>query len=236
MCFYNSYSKRALDLAKRYSRKTDLLEIVQEIIDEQYKITAFTHPECPVVTHHPDIRLAKWGLIPHWVKSEADASKLRMMYINARSETVFNLPSFRTPILRHRCLIPSTGYFEFHHFGKEVIPHYIFLRDESIFSMGGIVESWKNPSTDETVQTFAVLTTTANSLCAAIHNGGKNPNRMPVIIPRENEERWLDHSLKTNEISDFFLPFDTDRMNAYPIAGDFLKMNPKNPSIIKSAA
>ena len=225
-----------MDLAKRYSRKTDLIEIVQEILDEQYKITAFTNPECPVITDNQDIQLARWGLIPTWVKSGEDAAKYRKMNLNARSETIFDLPSFRVPILKRRCLIPSTGYFEFQHNGKNVTPHYIFLRDEEIFSLGGIVELWHNPSTDEIAQTFVVLTTQANSLCATIHNGGKNPYRMPVIISRDNEASWLDNTLKTNDIKDFFVPFDTDRMNAYPIAVDFIKRNPKDSAIIKPAA
>jgi len=225
-----------MDLAKRYSRKTDLIEIVQEILDEQYKITAFMNPECPFITNNQDIQLARWGLVPAWVKSDDEATKFRKMNLNARSETVFDLSSFRVPIFKRRCLIPSTGYFEFQHNGKNVTPHYIFLRDEPVFSLGGIVELWQNPSTKEMAQTFAVLTTHANSLCAAIHNGGKNPDRMPVIINRDKEDRWLDDSLQPNEIKVFFEPFDANRMNAYPIAGDFIKRNPKDSSIIEPAA
>ena len=236
MCFYNSFSKRALDLAKRYGRKSDVVEIVQEILDEQYKITSFTHPDCPVITNSPDIQIAKWGLIPRWVKSVGEASKIRKITLNARVETVFDLPSFRVPIQSRRCLIPSTGYFEFQHEGKNVAPYYLFLRDEPIFSLGGIAELWRNPSSGETVQTFTVLTTTANPLCAVIHNGGKNPYRMPVIIDREQEERWLDPSLTKDEIKEFFIPFEADRMDAYPIASDFLKRNPKDPAIIEPAA
>ena len=236
MCFYNSFGKRALDLAKRYGRKSDIIEIVQEILDEQYKITAFTQPECPVITNNPEVQLAKWGLIPRWVKTIEEASKISKMTLNARAETVFDLPSFRAPILSRRCLIPSTGYFEFQHEGKNVVPYYLFLRDEPIFSLGGIAELWRNPSSGETVQTFTVLTTAANPLCATIHNGGKNAYRMPVIISREQEERWLDYSLKKDEIKQFFIPFEADRMDAHPITSDFLKRNPKDPAIIEPAA
>ena len=236
MCFYNSFSKRALDLANRYGRKTDIIEIVQEILDEQYKITSFTHPECPVITNCQDVQLAKWGIVPRWAQTNEEASKISKMTLNARCETVFNLPSYRVPILKSRCLIPSTGYFEFQHTGKHVVPYYIFLRDEAIFSMGGIAETWQNPSSGETVQTFTVLTTTANSLCTTIHNGGKNPFRMPVIIRRGQEEHWLDHSLKTNDIKAFFNPYEADRMDAYPIASDFTKRSSKDPSIIERAA
>jgi putative SOS response-associated peptidase YedK len=140
------------------------------------------------------------------------------------------------PILSKRCLIPSTGYFEFHHAGKDVIPYYIFLRNEAVFSLGAIFDVWHNPATNETVQSFAVLTTPANTLCSEIHNGGKNPYRMPLIIHRENEEQWLDNSLKANDINRLIKPFESDLMDAYAITRDFVKRNPKDSTIIEPAA
>jgi len=236
MCFYNSRSKRALDLANRYGRKTDILEIVKEILDEQYKVTAFTHPDCPIITLNQSIQVAKWGLIPNWINSEEEAQKIRRMTINARSESVFNLPSFRSSIFSKRCLIPSTGYFEFHHKGKEAIPYYISLNDEEIFSMGGLYETWRNPKSNETVQTFTILTVPANELCSKIHNAGKNPYRMPLIIDKEKEERWLSNNLNTDDIKDFFHPYESKKMNAYQISKDFIKKQSYDASIIKPAA
>ena len=89
-------------------------------------------------------------------------------------------------------VVPVTGYFEFHHSGKEVTPHYIFLKDEEVFGLRGLCDEWEHPDTGEIVQTFTVLTVPANELCRGIHNGGKNPFRMPLIIGKENENRWLD--------------------------------------------
>jgi len=236
MCFHNSYSKRSLALAQRYGRKTDIIEIAQEILDEQYRISAFTHPACPVITPNDSIEVAKWGLIPYWTKTSEDAKKISKMCLNAKTETVFNLPSFRSPILTKRCLIPSTGYFEFHHSGQSVIPWYIFLKEEEIFSLGGMYEVWQNPVTKDLAQTFTILTVPANELCAKIHNGGKNPFRMPLIISRKNEEQWLNQSLKVTDIQKFFQPFDATLMGAYPISTDFLKKRPDDPSVIEKAA
>jgi len=236
MCFYNSQSKRALDLAKRYGRRSDIIEMVQEIIDEQYKVTAFTNPDCAIVTPDANLQVAKWGLIPRWAKTEEEAMKLCKMTLNARSETVFDLPSFRIPIISRRCLIPSTGYFEFHHEEKEVIPYYIFVKDEDIFSLGGVFDVWQNPVTKESVQTFTVITVPANELCAKIHNGGKNPFRMPLIIGKEKEERWLDSTINVGDLRKFFQSFDSAQMDAYHISRDFLKKSSKDASIIERAA
>ncbi|MDR0794814.1 MAG: SOS response-associated peptidase, partial [Tannerella sp.] len=157
---------------------------------------------------------------------------------NAKTETVFSLPSFRNPVLTRRCLIPATGYFEFHHpeNEKSVIPYHIFLKNEEIFSLGGLYEIWQNPVTKERTQTFTILTVPANELCAKIHNGGKTPFRMPLIIGRENEERWLDHSPKESDIKQFFVPYETGLMDAYPVSKDFLKKKPDDASIIEPAA
>jgi putative SOS response-associated peptidase YedK len=162
--------------------------------------------------------------------------KIRKMTLNAKSETVFSLPSFRKPILSKRCLLPSTGYFEFHHAENEVIPYYIFLKNEKIFSIGAIFEIWQNPVTNENMQTFSVLTVPANELCAKIHNGGKNPFRMPLIIDREQEEHWLDMSLNNSNIKRFFEPYNASEMDAYSITKDFIKKSSKDVTIIQKAA
>jgi len=162
--------------------------------------------------------------------------KIRKMTLNARCETVFDLPSFRSAIVKKRCIIPSTGYFEFQHIDKEVIPYYIFLKNEEIFSIGGIFEIWKNPATNEILQSFSILTVPANELCAKIHNGGKNPFRMPLIIGKQNEEKWLDNSLNTNDIKSFFNPYENNMMDAYPVSRDFLKKRSDDASIIEPAA
>jgi putative SOS response-associated peptidase YedK len=237
MCFYNSKSKRALALAKRYGVKTDIIEMAKQILEEQkYRINAFTHPACPIITNGANVEIANWGLIPHWTKTPENAKKIRNMTINARSETVFEKPAFRTSIFSKRCLVPSTGYFEFHHSENTVTPYYIFLKNDEIFSLGGIYEQWCNPQTEEITQTFSILTVPANELCAKIHNGGKTPFRMPLIIERENEKLWLDTSLKNTVIQQFFRPFDTNLMDAYSISKDFLKKSPDDASIIERAA
>ena len=238
MCFYSSNNARALALAKRYGLKTDIVEIAREILEEQrrYRTNAFTHPSCPIVTENNHLEIAQWGIIPHWTKSAEDAQKIRKMTLNARAETVCSLLSFRIPIATKRCLFPVTGYFEFHHQSKSVIPYYLFLKHEEIFSLGGMFERWRNPVTNEETQTFTVITVPANELCTRIHNGGKTPFRMPLIISREDEGHWLDHSIETSDIIKMFRPFNTSEMDAYPIAQDFLKKPPNDPDIIKRAA
>ena len=139
MCFYNSMSKKAQQLAARYGRKSDIIEIAKEILEEQYRQAAFTNPDCAIVTTSEELEVRKWGLIPFWCKTEEDAEKMRKFTYNARSETVFELPSFRGPILSKRCIVPSTGYFEWRHETDGTkSPYFIYVKDLDIISFGGV--------------------------------------------------------------------------------------------------
>ena len=233
MCFYNSMSKKAQQLAARYGRKSDIIEIAKEILEEQYRQSAFTNPDCAVVTTSESLEVRKWGLIPFWCKTQEDADKMRKFTYNARSETVFELPSFRGPILSKRCIVPSTGYFEWRHEADGTkTPYFIFVRDLEIFSLAGVCDSWQNKLTGEVLNTFSILTTQANELTGFIHNNPKTGNRMPVILNVEEEEKWLDPSLKRPDIAAMLRTFDAERMDAYTIKSDFLKKNPKDSSIL----
>lgn len=239
MCFHNSMSAKAWKLAARYGKKLmTAVEMAEEIIKEEevYHINAFANPECLIISNDSEIQEFTWGLIPFWTKSQADAEKIRRMTYNARSETVFEKPSFKNAIKHHRCIIPSTGYFEYHHNDdKTTTPYYIFLKDapEGIFSIAGIYEKWENKETGESITTFSMLTTKGNNFTKKIHNGGKNPFRMPVILRKEDEKKWLDPNLKNEEIFAFLKTYPATCMDAYPIDNDFIKMNPKSSFIIK---
>lgn len=50
MCFHNSMSAKAIKVAARYGRKSDVVGIYQSILDEQYHVNAFTFPKYPIIT------------------------------------------------------------------------------------------------------------------------------------------------------------------------------------------
>ena len=53
-----------------------------------------------------DLRYLVWGLVPSWSKDGKG-------FINARSETIMDKPSFSESFQRRRCLIPADGFYEF---------------------------------------------------------------------------------------------------------------------------
>lgn len=229
MCFHNSMSKKAIELAARYGRKTDVIEIIQEIITGQYHVNAFNFPKCPVITTSDEIQAFNWGLVPFWTKSEEDANDIRKMTLNARADTIFEKPSFREPIMKKRCLVPSTGYFEWRHEGEKKIPYYIYLKDEPIFSMAGIYDVWFDKKTEEKYTSFSIITTDTNPLTDYIHN---TKHRMPAILSKEEEEKWLNPDLSKAEISSLLKPFDASYMDAYVIKNDFIQKAPMDKTIL----
>jgi putative SOS response-associated peptidase YedK len=212
-----------MEIARRYGRQPGIVKMAEKIIQEQKIIKAYQHPDCLIVTHNVELQTAKWGLIPFWVREVEKVESIRNMTANAKAETAFELPSFREAIKKRRCLIPSTGYFEYHHEGKEAIPYRIFLQDTEIFSLAGMYEEWRHPDTKETIRTFSVLTVPANELCANIHNGGRNPGRMPAILPPEKEKTWLLQDLTKEEVNRLLIPYDSSRMDACALEKDYLK-------------
>jgi putative SOS response-associated peptidase YedK len=170
MCFHNSMSAKAIKVAARYGRQSDVVEIYQSILDEQYHVNAFTFPRYPIITSSDEVQVFNWGLIPFWVRSEEDATEIRKMTLNARADTIFEKPSFREPIMKKRCIVPSTGYFEWRHEGANKIPYYIYVKDEPIFSMAGIYDRWLDKDTGEEHETFSIITTDTNSLTDYIDN------------------------------------------------------------------
>jgi putative SOS response-associated peptidase YedK len=171
-----------------------------------YFVSGFAHPKLPVVKHD-GIELYYWGLIPTWVKDEKQAKDFRKQTLNAIGETVFEKPSFRS-IKTKRCLLGVNGFFEWRDLKGVKFPYYISHRDEKIFSLGCLYENWLNKATGELVNTFAIITTPANPMMEKIHNLKK---RMPLIIDRTNEKKWIDPDLENEEIKELIQPYDQDK-------------------------
>lgn len=152
--------------------------------------------------------LLHWGLIPSWAKERSIAYKM----INARWETLLEKPSFRQAYKYRRCVVPASGFYEWRHEGKAKLPHYIRIRDGVPMLFAGLWESWKSPD-GELVESFTILTTSANKLLESIHT------RMPVILHPDECRRWLDrHLTDPAPLSVFFQPYPADLMEMWQVS------------------
>ena len=147
----------------------------------------------------------KWGLIPYWWDDPKGGRKP----INAKSETVASLPTFKDAYKRRRCIVPVDGFFEWKAIGGTKQPYAIGMKDGSPFGIAGIWENWLRPDTQEWVRTFAVITVPANELVERIHD------RMPAILKPENYDRWLGIEPDPREL---MISFPAELMTMWPIS------------------
>ncbi len=174
----------------------------------------FSHPKMPIITNNlPNtIQLFEWGLIPHWADNER-ANELKKSTLNAKSETIFELSSFKESTSK-RCLILAESFYEWRTEGKRKIPYQIFVKDQEVFAMGGIFSEWKSIKTGEIKNTFSIITVPANDMMAYIHN---TKQRMPLILPQNQELDWLKPNLDKAQITALMRPFKSSEMKATQI-------------------
>jgi putative SOS response-associated peptidase YedK len=159
-------------------------------------------------TGEPMLDRLWWGLIPYWVKDTNGGRKP----INAKSETVASLASFRDAYKRRRCLLPIDNFFEWRAIkgAKVKQPYAIAMKSGEPFALAAISENWQRPGTDEWLRTFAVITCPANEMMARIHD------RMPVIIAPDNYDRWLANI--EPDPHDLLVPYPSEPMTMWPIS------------------
>jgi putative SOS response-associated peptidase YedK len=174
----------------------------------------------PVITNqqHDRLQFFRWGLIPHWAKDESIGNKM----INARAETLTEKPSFKKLIESKRCLVVSDGFYEWKKLERGKQPYRMTLRKGELFAFAGLWENWADRETGELIPTFSIITTDANELVRDIHD------RMPVILPKEEEEHWLQDGLASKEYLSLLKPYPADEMEMYPV-GEMVN-SPRNNS------
>ena len=165
----------------------------------------------------------RWGLIPPWTK---DLSTGRPM-INARAETVAERPAFRNSLRRRRCLVLADGFYEWQRVGRAKRPMRVVMRSGEPFAFAGLWERWRNPD-GQAIPSCTIITTEANDLLSPIHD------RMPVILPRENEDFWLDGNVKDPAVlSDVLRPHPADKMEAYEVSSLVNSYTNDGPEVIE---
>ena len=167
----------------------------------------------PVIRQNPkepvrELALMRWGLIPSWSKDSSGAARM----INAKSETAATKPAFRESLKSRRCLIPADGFYEWKRDGKTKQPFCFEVGEGQLFAFAGLWDRWKEPS-GNWVKTCSILTTTANSISAPVHD------RMPVILDADAYDVWLDPGMTdVGAASELLKPFDARLMRCYPVS------------------
>lgn len=211
VCYTVAINKRKQELERRFRAQFD-----DVTYDPAYAVSGFVHPKLPVLFSETPERIgtAQWGLIPKWVKDRAQANELWNNTLNAKGETIFEKPSFRGSALRKKCCVLVNGFFEWQTNGKIKTPHFIYLKDQEPFALGGLWEDWVDTETGEIHRTCTIITTPANEMMSRIHN---EKLRMPLIIPPGEELKWL-NTADEDGTKKMIVPYDTNQMFAHQVS------------------
>ena len=190
--------------------REDVEERFDARITFDYEPRANIAPEGPGVpaklNESPDeINRLRWGLLPRWVDDPDGFPDL----INARAETVAEKSSFEDAFENRRCLIPASNFYEWSGQRGKRVPHYIGVEDGELFAMAGLWETWSDNGTE--IQSATIITTEANELVDEIHG------RMPVILDRDEEDRWLEAD-DEDELQALLDPYPAGRMETYEVS------------------
>jgi putative SOS response-associated peptidase YedK len=193
-----------------------------------------------------DIVQMEWGFIPAWLKNREEVYRMRrgghnestgkfdppILTLNAIGEEILQKPTYKKSAKEKRCLILSSGFFEWRHIypiskrtGQPLktpvkYPYYIHLPKQEYFFMAGIWNEWTDKNTSEYVESSAIVTTKANELMEQVHNIKK---RMPTILNEDLAWEWMFGDLDEDRITELATTqFPYKEMYAYSISTQFL--------------
>jgi putative SOS response-associated peptidase YedK len=168
----------------------------------------------------------RWGLVPSFASDLSIGSRL----INARAETLINKSAFKHAFRHRRCLVLADGFYEWLKQGAAKTPMLFHLSPERSFGFAGLYETWK-PASGEALSTCTIITTEANDLVRPVHD------RMPVILPTDVEDFWLDSGVEDpRRLLDLLQPYPANEMAVYEVSTLVNSVKNDSPACIEKAS
>ncbi len=174
----------------------------------------------------------RWGLVPLWAKDIKIGSKM----INARAETLAERNAYKSAFKRRRCLIPVDGFYEWRKDPNAPArakkqPYFIHSPDGTPYAFAGLWEVWKGPNKDqEPLRSCTIITTAPNAPMAAIHD------RMPVILPAEAWDTWLDREVDDLDLlGKLLVPAAPEVIAMRPVSTEVNNVRNKGAQLIEEA-
>lgn len=166
-----------------------------------------------------------WGLIPSWSEDS------RTIHINARAETIATKPAFRRAFSRHRCLVPADGFYEWEPKEKGRTPHWVYRADGFPMTFAGVWGAWQDRSTGDWVRRFSIVTTEATGTISSIHH------RMPVILPDDAWDAWLDRDLEDPEAAlALIASIGDDLISEHPVSSRVNSVRNNGPELVEKGS
>ncbi|MCC6795631.1 MAG: SOS response-associated peptidase [Candidatus Hydrogenedentes bacterium] len=230
MCGRYIFAKNRKDLLRRFGLDKDFDEHGAGI--PVYSLPLFNIAptnRVPVIVMENGrrvLRLMAWGLIPPW----SDSPKMQSATFNARAEGIATSRLYRGPFASRRCLVPSTGFYEWSGPAKVRVPHCIQKGDGEIFSFAGVWDRWQSRDRTQSLESFSIVTTAANAFVSAIHD------RMPAILDEVDEARWLDPATPPDECLSLLKPYAAADLHMHRVSNAVNKAGVEGPELAAPVA
>lgn len=181
-----------------------------------------------------EIHSARWGLVPRWAKSPDEHGPL----INGRIESILEKPSFKDSVVRRRCVIPASGYYEWQvNADGTKQPYYISAGPEGMFALAGLYEWWADPTKDAKDPARWLLSATTLTKDSAVELAHIH-DRNPVLLSPDTFEAWLDpHIIGDQELLEA-VAIDSDLVAAeaefFRVSTDVGQVRNNSPELIRA--
>lgn len=155
-----------------------------------------------------------WGLVPFWAKDPSVGNRM----INARAEGLVTKNAYRHALRKRRCLIPADGFYEWKKVPgqKTKQPYFVCRNDGEPVAFAGLWEVWHPSDGDEggdTLRSCTIITTTANATVEPLHD------RMPVVLPANAWDQWLDPANNDlDAVGQFLVPAPPELLHLHPVS------------------
>ena len=161
----------------------------------------------------PALVPASWWLVPEQAESPA-AFRREFKTFNARSDRVMKSQVWRRLLPTRRCLVPMRGFYEWQPAGARKVRHFIHMKAEPAFACAGLWDRWRSKDGESVLESFTIIVCEPNALLEKLHS---DEPRMPVILPPELQEAWLDPAASVDELLEMLAPYPAERMSAEPV-------------------
>jgi putative SOS response-associated peptidase YedK len=182
------------------------------------------------------LRRLTWGLVPSWAKDRSVGSRM----INARAESLLDKPAYRRAATARRCLVPADGWYEWQAspVAKDAKgrprkqPFFVHRTDGGVIAFAGVYELWRDSTRDADdpaawLATYAVVTTDAETGMDRIHD------RMPLVLPRERWDAWLDPAVtEPDDVRALLAPAAPGRFVAEPVSARVNDVRNNGPELV----
>lgn len=191
-------------------------------------VQAITFPAYPIIYKEKNgsglaLREMEWGVLPMFIQDPKLQTDRRRSMVNIRSERILeDKKSYWYRLRNQRCLIPVTGTYEHRAISgwKKKVPYFIAEAGRDIFYIPGLYQWHEVVDQDgviDTVGSFGMLTRAANEVMSQIHNDGPNKHRMPLYLPADLEQQWLEDLGEEDMAPIFHFEMPSAQLTYHPV-------------------